>query len=69
MSGKRQLKIVSLLEPELCPECRFAKMADVVEQSGNRSRMIYCQRLDCDNWDFGSAQPAKEVLVDNDTCD
>ncbi|MEQ1821463.1 MAG: hypothetical protein ABL949_03045 [Fimbriimonadaceae bacterium] len=62
----RQLKIVRLVEPELCVECRFAKMADVQQDDGAYARMIYCSRLDCDNWDSSSAEPAKDVRWDND---
>jgi len=64
--ARRQLKIVRLLEPDLCVECRFAQMAEVEGQDGDVSRMIYCKRLDCDNWDFASAEPARNVTVDGD---
>lgn len=64
--ARRNLKIVKLLEPELCTECRFAKMADVEAEDGSMQRMIYCRRLDCDNWDFSSAEPAKSVRPDED---
>ena len=64
MSGK-QLKIVRLLEPELCLDCRFAKTAEVENQTGTHQRMIYCQRLDCDNWDIINAEPARSMNVDN----
>lgn len=60
----KQLKIVRLLEPELCLECRFAQMADVENTNGSNQRMIYCRRLDCDNWDTSGAQPAKRMKVD-----
>ncbi|HVL40034.1 MAG TPA: hypothetical protein VM328_11645 [Fimbriimonadaceae bacterium] len=62
----RQMKIVRLLEPEMCLDCRFAHMADVEAADGTMQRMIYCRRLDCDNWDFGSAEPAKSVRVEED---
>lgn len=62
----RQLKIVRLLEPELCLECRFAKTADVETENGTTQRMIYCRRLDCDNWDIVNAEPAKSVRVDDE---
>lgn len=60
----RQMKIVRLIEPEMCLECRFAHMADVEAADGKTQRMIYCKRLDCDNWDFGSAEPAKNVRIE-----
>lgn len=64
--AKRQLKIVRLLEPEICLDCRFAKMADVENAEGVVQRMIYCRRLDCDNWDFSSAENAKSVHADDE---
>ncbi len=64
--ARRQLKIVKLLEPEICLECNFAHMADVEAADGSFQRMIYCRRLDCDNWDFSSAEPARSVRVDGD---
>jgi hypothetical protein len=41
-------------------------MADVESADGSQQRMIYCRRLDCDNWDFASAEPAKSVRVDEE---
>lgn len=43
-------KVIRLLEPEMCLECRFghkvmAKLSDDTEQC-----MINCTRGDCDNW-------------------
>ncbi len=54
-------QIVRLLEPELCQECPFAKMAEVTTADGVYQRMIYCRRLDCDNWDRSEAEPAYDV--------
>lgn len=64
--ARRQLKIVRLLEPELCLDCRFAKKADVEGADGAHKRMIYCQRLDCDNWDFSAAENAKSMHLRED---
>lgn len=63
--AKRQLKVVKLLEPDLCLECRFAQMASVEMKDGTTQRMIHCRRLDCDNWDYSSAESAKGVHVDD----
>ena len=41
-------------------------MADVEAADGKVQRMIYCRRLDCDNWDFSSAEPAKSVKLDDE---
>lgn len=69
--SKRELKVVRLLEPELCMRCRFADIADVEMADGRVQRMLYCRRLDCDNWDYSSAEPAKRVEVskDSEDCD
>lgn len=64
--ARKNLKIVRLLEPELCTECRFAQMAEVESGDGSLQRMVYCRRLDCDNWDFSSAEPARSVRVDEE---
>ena len=64
--ARRQLKIVRLLEPELCLECRFAQTADVETANGSHQRMIYCRRLDCDNWDIVNAEPAMALFVPDD---
>ncbi|HRJ26386.1 MAG TPA: hypothetical protein PLO61_02605 [Fimbriimonadaceae bacterium] len=63
--ARRQLKVVRLLEPELCQECRFSQMAEVEMDDGKMQRMVYCRRLDCDNWDYSTAEPAKSVQVDD----
>ena len=62
---RRQLKVVRLLEPEMCTECRFAHMADVEMDDNSVQRMIYCRRLDCDNWDTTSAETAKGIQYES----
>lgn len=62
----RHMKIVRLIEPEMCLECRFSRMAQVEQPDGTMARMIHCQRLDCDNWDSQSAEPAKNIRWDVD---
>ncbi len=62
--ARKQLKIVRLLEPELCQDCRFAQTAEVANAEGEFQRMVYCRRLDCDNWDIVSAEPATNVRLD-----
>jgi hypothetical protein len=46
--------------------CRFADIADVEMADGRVQRMLYCRRLDCDNWDYSSAEPAKRVQLSNE---
>ena len=64
--SRRQLKVVKLIEPEMCMECRFARMASVEMKDGSVARMIHCARLDCDNWDYSNVQAANSVQVDDD---
>ncbi len=59
--SRRNLKVVRLMEPELCLECRFSQTAQVEMADGTVQRMIHCRRLDCDNWDYSSAEPALGV--------
>lgn len=68
MAG-RELKVVRLMEPELCLHCRFADIANVEMADGRIQRMLYCRRLDCDNWDYSSAEPAKRVEVSSSEAD
>lgn len=63
--ARRQLRVVRLLEPELCLECRFGQKADVEMNDGSTQQMVYCKRLDCDNWDYSTAEPAKSVQWDD----
>lgn len=41
-------------------------MAEVEGEDGVFQRMIYCKRLDCDNWDFENAEPAKSINLEED---
>lgn len=63
--ARRQLKVVRLIEPEICLDCRFAQTAEVETADGSFQRMIYCRRGDCDNWDTTNAEPARSMQVDN----
>jgi hypothetical protein len=64
--SRRNMKVVKLLEPEMCLQCRFAQIADVETETAGKQRMIYCRRLDCDNWDMSSAEHATDVQVQDD---
>lgn len=54
--GKKYLKIVSLLNPEMCEECRFCQKVDVETSEKTIQNMIYCTRRDCDNWEFTTTE-------------
>ncbi|MCW5946099.1 MAG: hypothetical protein KIT74_03635 [Fimbriimonadales bacterium] len=64
--SRRELRVVRLIEPDLCLECRFAQQADVETVDGRMQKMLYCRRLDCDNWDYSSAEPAVRIDVQSD---
>lgn len=44
------LKIISVIDPMLCTQCNFARVAEVLFTDGTTREMFYCARLDCDNW-------------------
>ena len=58
---KRELRIVRLMDPEMCLGCAFSRIAEVEDALGERSRMIQCRRLDCDNWDTVDAGEVRSV--------
>ena len=64
MSSRKELKVVRLIEPEMCLDCRFSQVAEVETKDGSTQRMIHCKRLDCDNWDLVSAEPARSMRLD-----
>lgn len=58
--ARETMKVIRLIEPELCIQCRFAQVAEV-QTAGSIQRMIHCRRLDCDNWDVQESEPALSV--------
>ncbi len=60
--GRRQLKVVRLLEPELCLSCRFAERIKAAGPDGREQILIRCGRLDCDNWDTESATDSEGLV-------
>ena len=49
-SSQSKLKVIKIMDPLLCVRCDNAYIADVVTQTGEKKKMFYCSRLDCDNW-------------------
>ncbi|MHB0913577.1 MAG: hypothetical protein ACYC2Y_09050 [Armatimonadota bacterium] len=45
-----QLKIINVIDPAMCLQCRNAHIAEVLFSDGSTRQMFYCSRLDCDNW-------------------
>jgi hypothetical protein len=62
----RQLKVIRLIEPDLCRECRFAERASVKLSDGRIQLMLHCRRMDCDNWDYEDAEDACSMRVESD---
>jgi len=42
-------------------DCRFAYIANVDANDTAKQKMLYCRRLDCDNWDYSTAEPATKI--------
>ena len=40
--ARKNLKVVRLIEPDLCLECRFAKTADVEMSDGSKPVLFKC---------------------------
>lgn len=59
--NRKELKVVRLLEPDLCNECRFSHRATVEMADGSVQVMVQCRRLDCDNWDYATVQEPQNV--------
>ncbi len=49
-TSQSKLKVIKIMDPLLCVRCDNAYIADVVTQEGDKKKMFYCSRLDCDNW-------------------
>ncbi len=62
---KRQMKVVKLIEPEMCNNCRFSQKAVVELENGSKETVIHCKRLDCDNWDYSSAEKVTKVDIEH----
>lgn len=60
------MKIVNLINPELCQDCPFARIAMVTDMNNDENRMIHCLRLDCDNWDSTSSEPVHSFKEDSE---
>ena len=53
-----KVKVVDILDPDLCVHCRHAYVASVVTGDGERKNILYCTRRDCDNWRVESEMSA-----------
>jgi len=62
--SKSKLKVIKIVDPLLCVRCDNAYIADVVSGDGDRKKMFYCSRLDCDNWVCGKESTCRMDSVD-----
>jgi hypothetical protein len=60
---KTKLRVIKIIDPVLCVRCDHAYIADVLMATGQRKKMFYCSRLDCDNW-VASEKPPKSVELE-----
>ena len=58
-----RLRIVTILEPSLCHDCRFAATADVAMEDGSIRAMFHCRRRDCDSWQAKTGAPAPAYIT------
>ncbi len=61
---RKLLKVVQLLEPDLCKNCRFAEIITIKLSENRSDQIIHCKRLDCDNWDYTTIEqftPGEEL--------
>lgn len=47
----KRVRLMRVIDPSFCGECRFAGLAKVSFPGGVSKTMFHCSRLDCDNWD------------------
>jgi hypothetical protein len=62
MGKQKNLKLVKLIEPEMCLDCRFSSYTNIEKLNGSIEKVVRCTRLDCDNWDYSSAQNFKDFV-------
>jgi hypothetical protein len=56
------LRIVRIMDAIMCTRCSSAYIADVITTEGERKKMFYCARKDCDNWNSGEDQTGTDSL-------
>lgn len=61
-SSQSKLKVIKIMDPLLCVRCDNAYIADVVTQDGEKKKMFYCSRLDCDNWVSKTAEQGADDM-------
>ena len=62
--SESKLKVIKIMDPLLCVRCENAYIADVAMRDGDRKKMFYCSRLDCDNWITNPSAETTETDLD-----
>lgn len=62
---RKHLKVVRLLEPDLCFDCPFAERAKIETLEGSLQQVVRCRRKDCDNWDYNSVEDPIAVFPES----
>lgn len=50
LAGNDKIKLIHIQDPMLCLFCDLALLVEVRFSDNSTRKMIYCERLDCDNW-------------------
>lgn len=61
---RQELKVIRLIEPDMCLNCRFGEQAVVRGADGSAQPVVRCLRLDCDNWDTSFAEDVESDRVE-----
>lgn len=61
---RQELKVIRLIEPDLCLNCRFGEQAVVRSDDGTVQPVVRCMRLDCDNWDTSYVEDVESDRVE-----
>lgn len=48
--AKSEYRVITVMDPVMCLRCERACIAEILFTDGSIRMMLYCNRLDCDNW-------------------
>ncbi len=63
---RQELKVIRLIEPDMCLNCRFGEQAVVRGDDGSVQPVVRCKRLDCDNWDTSFVEDVDSDRVEEE---
>jgi hypothetical protein len=56
-----KLRTVRIRDTMFCLRCDFCFIATAVMADGSRKRLLYCSRLDCDEWLLEDSSDTEDV--------